>query len=247
LSPLVALFVGGIVAGRAAGSQGRGLGALHGLVTWGLTTILGAWLLVNLVSSLVGGVFSAGKAAVQAGGAAVGAVGRAGGGAAKMFGIDADDAIGPLNQRLMSEGRPTITADQLRAATGNAARDAVRTGRLDRDQLVGALTAQTALTPGDAEQVADRVQAQFGRWRGQASAGLETAKEKAQAGARKAAGVTARAMWGVFVALLFGLLAAIVGGILGARPLPIVLKPRPTREPEREPDRGPLTGREVYP
>jgi hypothetical protein len=164
-----------------------------------------------------------------------------------MFGIDADDALGPLNQRLQAEGRPTITAEQLRAATSSAARDAVRTGRLDREQLVGALTTQTDLSRGDAEAVADRVQAQFGRWRNQAASGFEGAKGKAEAGARKAADVSAKAMWGVFFALIFGLATAIAGGVLGARPLAIPLRPRPTREPERDLDRGPLTGREVYP
>src|SRR5206468_7191488 len=58
VSPLIALFIGGVVAGRGAGVRKRGDGALHGFVTWGLATIAGAWLLASLVGAIAGGVAS---------------------------------------------------------------------------------------------------------------------------------------------------------------------------------------------
>ncbi len=51
--PIVALFVGGLVAGRGAGPVTRGEGALHGLVTWGLTILIGAWFVSNVVAGAI--------------------------------------------------------------------------------------------------------------------------------------------------------------------------------------------------
>ena len=105
ITPLIALFVGGWVASQAAGVLDRKSGAIHGLVMWGVTLLLGAALTFTALGSIVGGLASVGKSAVQAGGGALsglaGQMGEAGG----TFGIDADDALGPVNQRLQSEGK----------------------------------------------------------------------------------------------------------------------------------------------
>ncbi len=78
VSPLIALFVGGMVAARGAGVISRSGAAIHGLVMWGLTAILGAWLLMSLLGTLVGGLASAGKTAIGAAGqAAAGAADEA--------------------------------------------------------------------------------------------------------------------------------------------------------------------------
>jgi hypothetical protein len=211
---------------------------LHGFLAWGLTVLVGAWLGTSMVSSLASGLFSAGKAAAHAGGAAISAAGAAGSGMVKSFGIDADEVLGGVNQRLQMEGKPPVTADQLKAATSSVIAQAASTGQINRDQLVQAVESQTALSREDAAEIADRVQAQFERWRGQASAVVASAKEKAQAGALKAAEVSAKAMWGLFLALLLGLIAAVGGGLVGAGPWITARRPRPTREPVREPPYG---------
>jgi hypothetical protein len=53
VAPLIALFVGGYVAARSAGVLERGLGALHGAVLWGLTTVAGAAGLGLMLASVV--------------------------------------------------------------------------------------------------------------------------------------------------------------------------------------------------
>ena len=55
LSVLVSLYVGGLVTGRLAGVLTRGDGALHGILVWGLSTILALYLLASGVSSILGG------------------------------------------------------------------------------------------------------------------------------------------------------------------------------------------------
>src|SRR4051812_11214016 len=47
IAPLIALFVGGLVAGRGAGSVTRVGGGTHGLVMWGLTTLAGVFLVMS--------------------------------------------------------------------------------------------------------------------------------------------------------------------------------------------------------
>lgn len=215
VSPLVALFIGGVVAGRGAGLVHRGGGAIHGFVMWSLATVAGAWLVVNLVGTVVGGAVSVGKAAVQAGGSAIAAGAQKGGGLAQQFGLDADDALAPINQRLQAQGKPTVTADQLRAATGDIVRDAVRTGDIDRDRMIGSIQANTALSRADAEQVANQVSAQYQQFKSRTGEKASAAAEKVQTGALQAAEATGKVFWGVFAALLLGLISAVAGGIVG--------------------------------
>lgn len=69
LSVLVSLYVGGLVTGRLAGVLTRGDGALHGILMWGLSTILALYLVASGVSSLLGGAvhFASSGAAATAG------------------------------------------------------------------------------------------------------------------------------------------------------------------------------------
>ncbi|WP_375767352.1 hypothetical protein NR798_37590 [Archangium gephyra] len=214
ISPLIALFVGGIVAGRCAGVQTKASGGIHGMVMWGLTTLVGLWLLGNLVSALAGGLFSVGKTAAQATGATVAAGASQAGGlgqVAKSFGLDANDALRPVNERLRAEGKPQVTANQLEAATKDVVQTAVQQGRLDRQVLVSSIAEKTALSRADAEDVANRVEAQFNA--AQAKAGQ--AVQQVETGALQAADVTGKAFWGVFGALFLGLISAILGGTVG--------------------------------
>ncbi|MBJ6761143.1 hypothetical protein JGU66_10245 [Myxococcaceae bacterium JPH2] len=211
LAPLIALFVGGMVASRTAGVVDKAGGALHGAVLWGLTTLAGAVLMGAVLSSLLGAVFSVGKTAVGATGAAVVGVASQGGQAAQAFGLNANDAIAPLNQRLREAGKPTVTAEQLQAATRDVVGDAVRAGHLDREMLVTSIAQKTNLSRADAEDVANRVEDQFNVAQGKA----QQVGQQVQHGALKAADQTGHVFWGVFFALLLGLVSAVLGATLG--------------------------------
>lgn len=60
-TPLVALFIGGLVAGRSAGPLSRGGGAIHGLVVWSLTALAGLYLIVNLFGNALGSAVAVGQ------------------------------------------------------------------------------------------------------------------------------------------------------------------------------------------
>lgn len=74
LSVLVSLYVGGLVTGHLADVRTRGDGALHGILMWGLSTILAVYLLASGVSGILGGAmqFASSGAAATAGAAAQG-------------------------------------------------------------------------------------------------------------------------------------------------------------------------------
>jgi hypothetical protein len=213
LTPLIALFVGGWVASQAAGVLDRKSGSIHGLVMWGVTLLLGAVLTFTALGSIIGGLASAGKTAVQAGGGALSDLAGQAGGAAQGFGLDADDALAPVNQRLQAEGKPPVTSSQVQAATRDVVQDAVRQGRIDRSLLVNSLSQNTALSPTDAEEVATRIEMQWNQARARAG----QLAERAQAGALRAADATGKAFWGVFAALLLGMIAAVGGALLGVQ------------------------------
>jgi hypothetical protein len=210
ITPLIALFVGGLVASMAAGVLERRTGAIHGLVMWGLTLLLGTGLTFMLLGNVISGVASVGKSAVQAGGGALAELAPQ---ATQAFGLNAEEALAPVNQRLVSEGKPPVSPQQLEAATRDVLQDAVRQRRLDQALLVQSLTQQTALAPADAQEVAGRIEAQWNQARARAG----QLAEQAQTGALKAADTTGKAFWGVFAALLLGMIAAIGGSLVGVQ------------------------------
>lgn len=55
IAPLIALFVGGLVAGRLAATFNDRIGALHGFVTWAFASLLGLAATVAVVSLMTGG------------------------------------------------------------------------------------------------------------------------------------------------------------------------------------------------
>jgi hypothetical protein len=122
-APVIAFFVGGLVAGRAAANGlGRTNSALAGLVTWGVGTIAGMLVIGMVVSSLVGGAVAIGTSAA---GVAGDAIGNAAGGLAtrahpgdvlRGTGTEADDRM-----RADLEARATSARDTaIRAAQTTA-------------------------------------------------------------------------------------------------------------------------------
>ncbi|MEO5573665.1 MAG: hypothetical protein ABIR48_04185 [Gammaproteobacteria bacterium] len=75
ISMLISAFVGGYVAARMSGLSRMGDGLFHGFVSWGVTTVLFAYLATTAVGSMLGGTFNVLGQGLQ--GAAQGAVSQA--------------------------------------------------------------------------------------------------------------------------------------------------------------------------
>lgn len=213
IAPLIALFIGGLIASRESTVIRRLDAAVHGAVLWGLTAVLGLFLIGSLMTSLVGGaanlIGGTVSTAAEAGGAVAGAPGgQQQGGVLQALGINANDLVAPINAQLREEGRPEITAQGLQAALSGVINNALRTGNLNREDIVAALTANTALTRQDAQAVAGQIEQQ---WTQQAS----QLRAQAESATAAAADATAGAMWAISIALLLSLLAAVGGALLG--------------------------------
>ena len=63
VAPLIAMFIGGMVAGHLAGTFARGVGAMHGFVTWALNAVLGLLVTIGVVTFVASGAVHAGAVA----------------------------------------------------------------------------------------------------------------------------------------------------------------------------------------
>ena len=110
LSVLISLFTGGYVAGRLAGMPRQQDSMLHGLVTFGLTSLLGFYLLTSGLGSLIGGAGSlvssiVSKATSAASNAAPGLIDSAKD-KLNASGFDTSDIQGQMDQLLRQTGMP---------------------------------------------------------------------------------------------------------------------------------------------
>jgi MFS family permease len=60
VAQVIAMFIGGLIAGRFAQSYERRLAGLHGLVMWALTSLVGMWATVWVITMITAGVQRAG-------------------------------------------------------------------------------------------------------------------------------------------------------------------------------------------
>lgn len=211
IAPIIALFVGGLVVSRLAPTPNRLNRVIHGGLVWSVATLVAITMLVMLASSLVrGAVATGGQVAGTVASTVAGTAGTVDRDTLSSLGINSNDLLGPINQRLRAEGKPEVTAAQLEAAAKDALRTAVRTGNIDRQSLVAALANNTALTARNAEQIATTIEA---RWQEVRQRGSELAS-RASTAALQAAETTGKALLGLSIALLLGLAAAVGGSLL---------------------------------
>jgi len=247
IAPLIALFIGGWVAGRGAGFVGRAGGAVHGLVVWSLTTIFGGALIIAGLSTIVQGVATVGHA-VGRGDNSPSAVAEPGPESAPAMSLNVGEALRPVNDRLMARGQPPVSVAAVEDAARRAASAALAQGHWDRDTLANALTLDTGLSQADAGEVVDRLEAQYREQVTDMQMRAQDAADNARASALKAAEKSGKAFWGLFGALLFGLISAVLGGSAGASTLPRRLWHERRTLRETTTPAAPLSPpREVYP
>lgn len=238
VSTLASLFVGGLTTGRLAGVLTRGDGAIHGVVMWGIATLVNLWLLVSGAGFFLGGAFdilgrtvAATTSAVAGGVAELGstAIGEAGS-------LDAGAVQREIEAALRETGRPGLDPDTLRAEAEDVGRRATargvsneqlareiagtvreRAGRVDREAIINVVTARTELTREEAGRVADRIERMAGAAGTQVAAGVEQAESAVTDAAGAATEALGRAAWWTLLALLLGAAAAAGGAAMTAK------------------------------
>ena len=211
ISPIIAMFVGGLIAARFATTRVRRVGSMHGVVMWALASVVGLGATVWIVTMLVVGTAKVGGAALETGANAVSNIDA--GDAMSALGVTPDDMLGPINQKLQQQGKPAVTATQLQETMRAVARESVRKGGFDHETLVNQLAANTSLSRQDAEDVANQLDAQAQRMIGK----MNNVAERGKQTINSAAGATGKVLFGAGLTLLLSLGAAALGGAAGIR------------------------------
>ena len=133
LSVLISLFTGGYVAGRLAGMPRAQDSMLHGLVTFGLTSLLGFYLLTSGIGKVIGGAGSLVSSVVSsatkaAGDAAPGLIDSAKD-KLQANGVDTSNIQGQVEQLLRQTGKPALQPENLQNRAQNAGDQAQSTAQ----------------------------------------------------------------------------------------------------------------------
>jgi hypothetical protein len=209
VSSVVALAFGGYVSAWLAGIELRWDGMLHGLITWGIATLLTIYLLTSAVGGIIGGGFSAfGSVASAAGGGikeAAQPLAQASGISPDMLQQQAQAYLQPTNPdpATMSpqDAQKAVVTDLTTYAKGGPDAAAAK------DHVISIMAAQRHVNHDQAAKQFDDAQAKLQQAKAQA---VQTAKNAADASA-SAASTTSFA---AFADLLLGAVAAAIGGAL---------------------------------
>ncbi len=211
-SGIVASLVGGAIAGRLSGKPLPGAAALHGLVSWAVTTLVVLYLLTSAATGLVGGTL----------GTVSGALGGAGnlvGGTLQTAAQAAAPSLAKVSNPL--DGIEQTVRQQAAGQDPQAARDAavaavraVLTG--DPAQKEQAKT-RAADALAKAQGIApDQAKAQIDDYQKQYEQAVATAKKQAEEAAKTAKSVATQGALYAAIALILGAIAAFIGGLLAA-------------------------------
>lgn len=141
VSMIIAAFAGAYVAARSAGLRRTADGVLHGVVAWGVTMLLSAFLLTSLAGTAFGAMLGASTSGQRAAGADI---------ARQIDEGSRQDAIASLSERLdISRDQASRLVDQALVLSGReeaasaegreAAQDTLRTASMASGWLSGAI------------------------------------------------------------------------------------------------------------
>lgn len=206
-STMIALFVGGWVAGRMAGFPRASAGLLHGVVMWGLTTLISFYFMTTAVGMLMSGV--------------AGVIGKGLTLLGQGVQVFAPQAEQQLQQRGITLDTIINQGQQLYANAGQANQQEF-TGSLkklfanpnqpgteaDRENVVNALINNVNMSRPQAEATVNNWINQYYE--------VQQAKQGALQTAQSAMGAISKAAIWAFIAMLLGAISGAVGGALGS-------------------------------
>ena len=212
ISSCLALFCGGYVAAWLAGIEIRFDGALHGLVTWGIATLLTIYLLTSAIGGVIGGGFSALGSVTSAAGSGVSDAAKPLAQAAGM----SPDMLQQQAQAYLQPTNPDPATMNPQDAQKDVAKNLVTYARggseapAAKDRVISVMAAQMKISHDDAAKRFDDAQAKLQQTKDQA---VQTAKNAADASAAGAS----KASFAAFGVLLLGSIAAAIGGSIAVQ------------------------------
>jgi len=212
ISSCAAIGVGGFVAGWLAGVERRFDGVLHGLVTWGIATILTLWLLTSAIGGIIGGGFSALGSVASSAGSSVSDAAKplvqAAGVSPDMIEQQAQAYLQPTNPdpaTMNPQDAQKAIATNLATYAGGGADAAAA-----KERIVNIMAAQMKISHDEAAKKFDDAQTKLKQTRDRA---VQSAKDAADASASAAS----KASFGAFIVVLLGGLAAALGGAMAVQ------------------------------
>lgn len=205
LGSIIALFVGGWVASRMAGIQRLFDGILHGLVTWGLVTLVTVYILSSGIGSVIGGAFGVVKDALAVSGQMASSLpqiyGQLTGGQGGMGNIVNElQQSGAANPQVLNE----VRTDVQKMLQGNYT-------AADRKRLIGVIATNSDLNNQQATALVQRIENTVQ----QAPEQLQQAQNTAAQIAQSAARALSMAAIASFIMLVLTAGAAGLGGWIG--------------------------------
>jgi len=217
-SGIVASLAGGAIAGRLSGKPLPGAAALHGLVSWAVTTLVVLYLLTSAASGLIGGTLSTVSGALGGAGNLVGGTVQTAAQAAAPSLTKIQNPLDGIEQKVREQASGQDPQAARDAAV--AAIKALFTGDANQKQQAEARAAD-ALAKAQNIPV-DQARQQVQDYEKQYEQAVSTAKQKAEAAAVTAKSAATQGAFYAALALVLGALAAFFGGRLGA-PKPATL------------------------
>lgn len=207
VSSLIALAFGGYVAAWLAGIESSWDGMLHGLIAWGIATLLTLYLLTSAVGGILGGGFSALGSVVSAAGSGITSAAKplaqAAGVTPDMVQQQAQAYLQPANPdpATMSpqDAQKAVATNLVTFAKGGPDAAAAK------EKVINIMAAQQKITHDQAAKQFDDAQAKLQQEKQQAIATAKSAADASAAAASKAA-------FGGFIIFLIGAVAAALGG-----------------------------------
>ena len=212
ISSCVALGLGGYIAAWLAGVEIRFDGVLHGLITWGIATLLTFYLLTSAIGGIIGGGFSALGGIASAAGSGVKEaaqpIAQAAGVSPEMLQQQAQAYLQPTNPdpATMSpqDAQKDIASNLATYVKGGAEAPAAR------ERIISIMATQMQISHDEAAKRFDDAEAKLKQTRDQA---VQTAKDAADASAAAAS----KTSFATFGNLLLGALFAAIGGSLAVQ------------------------------
>lgn len=211
-SGIVASLAGGVIAGRLSGKPLPGAAALHGLVSWAVTTLVVLYLLTSAAGGLVGGTLSTVSGALGGAGSLVGGTVQTAAQAAAPSLSKISNPLDGIEQRVREQSAgqdPQAARDAAVAAvravlTGDAAQK-----EQAKSRAADALAKAQGIAPDQAKAQIDEYQKQYEQ-------AVATAKKQAEEAAKTAKSVATQGALYAAIALILGAIAAFIGGLLAA-------------------------------